>query len=157
MDKRVIQMPIMKDYNMLSLNANIDKGVIMTFMTYITEEEEKDLDKGGEIKLVRGDMEFTIKPRMVYCYGHVDFTTDSSDYNIIEDFDFLNFLSEVGIHIPSDYNYKKHECHSPINKVRWTETWNPARIAQYAHARLGKPDRIVLFKYIKDIFNNYLC
>lgn len=143
-------MPIMKDYHMLSLNKDAEKNIIMTMMTYITEDEEKVLDNGKELHLVRGTMEFNISPRKVYCYGHVDFTTDSSDYNIIEDFDFLNYLNDVGIHIPSDYRYKTHSCYSPIDRVRWTETWNPAEVAQYAHGRIGKPDRIVLFKYIKE-------
>lgn len=151
MNKIIFKMPIMKDYHMLSVNKDVEKNIIMTFMTYITEEDEKVLDKGEVLHLVRGDMEFNITPKKVYCYGHVDFTKDSSDYNIISDFDFLNFLNDVGIHIPSDYNYKTHECCSPINRIRWTETWNPAEVAQYAHARLGKPERIVLFRHTKEI------
>lgn len=150
MSKTIIPMPIMKDYHMLSLNKDAEKNIIMTMMTYITEDEEKLLDNGKELHLVRGNMEFNISSRKIYCYGHVDFTTNSSDYNIIDDFDFLNYLNEVGIHIPSDYNYKKHECKSPIDRVRWTESWSPAKVAQYAYARIGKPDRIVLFKHTKE-------
>lgn len=150
MDKTIIPMPIMKDYHMLSLNKDAERNIIMTIMTYITEAEEKVLDSGKVLHITRGDMSFDITPRKVYCYGHVDFTTDSSDYNIVEDFDFLNYLNDVGVHVPSDYDYKHHVCVSPIGRIRWTETWNPAAVAQYAHGRIGKPDRIVLFKYIKE-------
>ena len=126
----------MKDYHTLSVDRVSSKNIILTMITYITEEEEKDLDKGKDIHLVRGDMTFDINSKQVYCYGSVDLTTGSDDYNLIEDspiFNFLSFLVESGIHIPSDYVFEKHECHSPIDRIRWTETWNPARVAQYSY------------------------
>lgn len=144
----IIPMPITKDYYMLNKRLAPNKTTIATFMTYITEEEEHELDNNKTLNLERGDMSFTIEPINVYCYGVVDFNTDSSDYNIIEDFDFLNYLSSSGISIPSDYNFKTHQCKSPSNRIRWTETFNSAELAQYAYASIDKPERIVLFKHI---------
>ena len=117
-------------------------------MTYITEEEENKLDNSENIVIDRGDISFDIKPNNVYCYGSVDFSTDSSDYNIIDDFDFLKHLTDTGVKIPSDYNYKEHACYSPLSRCRWTETWSPAELAQIAYSYIGKPERIVLFKHV---------
>lgn len=115
-------------------------------MTYISEKEEIALDKGETINLKRGNRTWTITTRNIYCYGEVDFNTGSEDMKQIDTFDFLNYLGGVGLHIYSDYHYDTHECHSPIKNCRWTETWHPAKIAQYAHGCLKKPQRIVLFK-----------
>lgn len=144
-----IQMPIWKDYHILNCRKDDKKHVIMTCMTYITIDEEKVLDNNHVLTIVRGDTKFVINPNDVYCYGSVDLRTNSNDYNIIEDFDFLNYLGDVGLKIYADYNYETHTCKTPINRCRYTETWNPAEIVQYAHGVLGKPERIVLFKYYK--------
>ena len=118
-------------------------------MTYISEEEEAALDKGEVLTLKRGNRTMTVMPNHLYCYGEVDFSTNSDDMYQIEDFHFLDYLGAKGLHIYSDYHYDTHECHSPLPQCRWTETWNPAEIAQYAHGCLGKPQRIVLFKIVK--------
>ena len=48
--------------------------------------------------------------------------------------------------VPSDYNYEEHCCYSPIRSYRYYDTTNPAVVAQYMHARLGKPQRCCIFK-----------
>ena len=115
-------------------------------MTYITEEEEQKLDDGKELILKRGNVSFQIHGNNIYCYGEVDFHEGSDDCKQIATFNFLNYLHEKGICIPSDYDYEHHVCNSPINKYRWTETWNPDDLARYAHGCLNKPNRIILFK-----------
>lgn len=143
-------MPTTSTYHILSLNKVSNSRTIMTVMTYITDDEEQLIDAGKNLHLKRGDMTFNITRNRIYCYGNVDLTKGSSDYNIIEDFDFLDFLTDVGIHIQSDYDYNTHKCYSPIDRCRWTETWNPAEVAQFAHGSLNKPEKIVLFKHILD-------
>lgn len=114
-------------------------------MTYITEAEELELDKGKQLILKRGNRNFTVDKNNIYCYGNVDFSEGSDDMKQIATFSFLDYLGAVGIHIPSDYHYDTHECHSPLRCYRWTETWRPEVLAKYAHGCLGKPERIVLF------------
>lgn len=144
-----IQMPIWKDYHILNSRRDDRNNTIMTCMSYLTVDEETVLDKNETLTIVRGDAKFVIKPNDVYCYGSVDLNTNSNDYNIIEDFDFLDYLGSVGLKIYADYNYETHTCRTPINRCRWTETHNPAKVVQYAHGVLGKPERIILFKYCK--------
>ena len=144
-----IQMPIWKDYHILSKHVDDKKNKILICMTYIDSDEEKILDENKLLHIVRGNTTFDIDSRFVYCYGNVNFTTGSPDYNIIENFSFLDYLGCVGLKIYSNYDYKNHVCTSPIDRCLWTETWNPAEVAQYAHGVLGKPNKIVLFKLIK--------
>ena len=112
----------------------------------IDEKEEKKLDKGF-LQCVRDDQTFSIHQNEIVCYGEIDFTTGSDDYNTIEEMTWLEYLGAKGICIPSDYNYEEHCCYSPISKCRYTETFNPARLTQYLHSRLGKPQRVCIFKH----------
>jgi len=111
----------------------------------ITEKEEKQLDKGF-LQTTRDNQTFNIHSNEIICYGEIDFNTGSEDYDVIEDMKWLDHLEAKGICIPSDYNYTNHTCYPPGRKVRWTETFNPAVLAQYIHARLGKPERCCIFK-----------
>lgn len=144
-----IIMPIWKDYHILTSFKPDKKVVVTTIMTYLTEDEEQKLDNNETINITRGDDEFSIKPNDVYCYGNVDFSTNSQDYKIIENFKFLDYLTSKGLPIPSRYDYENHVCESDINRCLWSETWNPAEIAQFAHGSLGKPNKVLLFSYIK--------
>ena len=150
-NENIIQIPTENDYHLLCKHVNDNKDTIMIFMTHITIEEEIEIDNRHTIKIERGNKVFEINPNRgdIYCYGIVDFNTDSSDYNIIDNFNFLKHLNIVGIKIQSRYNYENHTCDSPKEFPLWTETWSPAELAQLAHGYLGKPERIVLFKQVK--------
>lgn len=139
-------MPIFKDYHILTSIPQI-KGIKRIIMTYITEEEEKELDNIGDgcIELDRGNTTFTITGRSIYCYGEVNFESEE-DLNTIDSFRFLGHLQEKGVSVPTDYDYKEHCCYSPTRRYRHTETFKPSVLAKYSHGRLGKPERIVLFK-----------
>ena len=115
-------------------------------MTYITEEEEQNLDEGKELILKRGNTLFKIHGNNIYCYGEVDFHEGSDDCKQIATFTFLDYLGWKGITLPSDYHYDTHECHSPLKSCRWYETWKPDVLARYVHGCLNKPKRIVLFR-----------
>ena len=138
-------MPIYPDYRIL--NKNISSiGTKLTIMIPINEEEEKlidDIDK-QILKFHRGNRSFSVSIRDIYCYGEVDFN-DKDTINQIEDFKFLNYLGEIGVHIYSRYDYNTHSCSSPKRHLLWTETWHPVDLVKMAHGYLGKPQRILLF------------
>ena len=115
-------------------------------MTYIDEDEEFIIDnlKDGILKLDRGNRTFSISMKQIHCYGKVDFH-NQDDLNTIENFKFLDYLGEVGIHIYSNYNYDRHSVTSPKRHALWTETWSPSKLAKMAHGYIGKPQRIILF------------
>lgn len=117
-------------------------------MTYITEEEEHYFDNMTSdtvILLERNNAKFKIKRNQVYCYGIVNFN-NKSDYKQIKEFNFLGYLGVQGIPIPANYNYKEHNCKTSNRRIQYTETWCPAELSRYAHACLGKPERIIIFK-----------
>lgn len=123
--------------------SKTEKEVIIIIS--ITEEEEKALDNGF-LKTTKGGQTFTIHGYEVICYGEIDFDTNSEDYLVIEDMNWLNYLDVKGIYIPADYNYDEHCCYPPERRVRYTETFNPAVLTQYLYAKLGKPKRCCIFK-----------
>jgi len=139
----------MKDYHLLSSHKEPNRKTVLLYMTYISKEEEKLLDANKQLDVIRGNQNFSINLNNTYCYGQVDFNTGSDDMYDIEDFDFLDYLTGFsGIHIRNGYNYKEHTCTSTERRCGWTETWNPAIVAQFAHGCLGKPERIVLFRKV---------
>lgn len=139
-------MPITKDYRILACNNAVRSNKQLIIMTYISEEEEELLDKGKTLILTRGDKTLKVEINKTYCYGEIDFTNGSDDMETIDNFDFLNYLGSFkGIPIHADYNYETHSCCSPVKGLRWSETFHPSVVAQYAHGCLGKPQRVVLF------------
>lgn len=141
-----IPMPKCNDYYVVACDKI--KKVVRTkvIMTYITIKEEAALDKRENISIIRGDKTFDIDIKNIYCYGKIDFRQNSNDMNQMDTFDFLNYLVGSGLHVVSDYDYRNHCCHSPYTFPRWTETFRPSVITQFAHGCLGKPKLIVLFK-----------
>lgn len=118
----------------------------LTVMIPINEDEEKLIDNIDKSTLTfhRGNRSFSIQMRDIYCYGEVDFNNKET-LDKIEEFNFLDHLGAVGVHIYSRYDYKSHSCTSPMRRCMWTETWNPVELAKMAHGYLGKPQRILLF------------
>lgn len=121
--------------------------VIQTIMTYITEEEEKQLDNKKIIEIERGSRLFQIAPRDVYCYGEIDYHNGTEDYNELAKLKFLNHLSLCGIWIKADYDYEHHVCYSSIKKPTWYDTTRPEVLSQYTHGILGKPKRSIIFSH----------
>lgn len=138
-------MPIFQDYYILISRIDINRRE-QVIMTYITEEEEQELDERNELTLKRNNIVFQIHSNNVYCYGEVNFKEGSDDCKQIATFNFLDYLGWKGIMLPSDYHYDTHECHSPLTSYRWYETWQPDILARYAHGCLNKPKRIILFR-----------
>ena len=138
-------MPIFQDYYILVSRTDARRKE-QIIMTYLTEEEEQNLDDGKELILKRGNSSFRVHCNNIYCYGEVDFHEGSDDCKQIATFNFLDYLDWKGIVIPSDYHYDTHECHSPIKSYRIYETWKPDVLSRYAHGCLNKPKRVVLFR-----------
>ena len=129
-----------------SINRNANKELII--MIPITEDDEKQLDKGS-LHIIKGDQEFVILPDKIICYGKIDFSNNSEDLDTISNMNWLDHLILRGVTVPSDYNYEEHSCCPPGKYIRYYDTTNPAVIVKYAHACLGKPERCCIFKQIK--------
>lgn len=140
-----IPLPSSRTYHIL--NKYITKNSIKaTFMIAISEKEEAEIDNidKNTIQFHRGNKTFNVTKKDIYCYGEIDFD-DESTLNQINDFTFLNYLDEVGVPIPSNYDYKTHSCTSPKRNYLWAESWDTLELTKMAHGYLGKPQRILLF------------
>lgn len=138
-------MSVNTDFQILTslIKSNKKEQVILS---YLSEEDEKLLDKNSPIIITRGNHTFNITKNQVYCYGDVDFSEDSDDLYEIDNFKFLDSIGAYGIKIPSNYNYDTHSCSSPFKYYMYKETWSPAELTRYHHGCLGKPNKIILFK-----------
>lgn len=142
-------MPIWKYYYIMNYDILNSGKVVYIIISYLSETEEKELDNIGRVVLKRGNEQFKISIRDVYCYGEIDFSTNSQDFKQLDDFDLCSIKLMHGQDIWSDYSYAQHKCFSPTNRVRWTETWSSAIYAQQCHGMIGKPERTIIFKYTK--------
>ena len=143
-------MPISKDYQTVIYHTNTTNKEgrpteqVRIIMAPITEKEEALLDEGKAFIIHRGDLSFNLNSDNVLAYGEVDFHNDSDDYeNIIKVIPYRDI-----IHLPFNYDYDTHTCKTKTKCYQTYETDNIGAIAQYAHGRLGKPKRVVIFKLI---------
>lgn len=125
-----------------SINKTQIESVIMI---PITEKEEQELDN-GVLHYVRENIDIVIDSKSKPIYGEIDFHTNSDDYKVLETMDWLDYITLCGIHVPANYNYEEHCCYSPIRRYKTYDTVNPAVVAQYKHAFIGKPQRVCIFK-----------
>lgn len=117
-------------------------------VTALTKAEEEELDNKKPITINRGDLSFYVTPEQVEVYGIVDFATDSSDMKTVSTFGWLSNRIYAGMPIPAKYDHENHCAYSDLKVARWSETWNPAEALRYCHGLIGKPERIIVFKYI---------
>ena len=138
-------MPISKDYQTvichIENSGKLTKGV-RVLMVPITYFQESQLDRGFTIKYKSKDFTFEIGKHNLVCYGEVDFHTNSEDYENIRE--LINFNDIV--HLPANYDYDTHTCKTDVNMYKTYESTDVAAMTQYAHGRLGKPERVAIFK-----------
>ena len=139
-------MPTTEHYYVVNSRITNTKRKELVILTYLTPEEENELDENNKVTLTRANQTFSIRKNNIYCYGDVDLKEGSDDSHEIANFDFLDYLNGIGVKIPSDYDYEHHVCRSTINKYRITETWRPDVLVRYAHGCLNKPKKILLFR-----------
>ena len=143
-------MPISKDYQTVIYHTNMTNKEgrpteqVRILMAPITEKEEALLDKGKAFTIHRGDLSFSLNSDNVFAYGEVDFHKDTEDYENIGS--LIPYRDRV--HLPLYYDYDTHTCKTKIKRYQTYETDNIGAMAQYAHGRLGKPKRVVIFKLI---------
>ena len=147
---KVIPMPISKDYQTVIYHTNMTNKEgrpteqVRILMAPITEKEEALLDDGKAFIIHRGDLSFNLSSDNVFAYGEVDFHKGTEDY---ENIGYLIPYRDR-VHLPLHYDYDTHTCKTKLKRYQTYETDNIGAMAQYAHGRLGKPKRVVIFKLI---------
>ncbi len=146
----MFQIPLSIVQNFLILSRNkVGKSTKATIMIAIDEDEEKIIDNIDKsiISFTRGNKTFEVTMKDIYCYGEIDFE-DKNTLDKINTFKFLDYLGNSGIYIYSNYDYEHNAVNTPKKHPMWTETWSPLQLIKYAHGRMGKPQRVLLFNQI---------
>lgn len=141
-----IKLPVRKDYYGINTWKSMGRTIAVV-MTSITEEEENSIDHNEDLGITRGGVYFRVKPKNIYCYGEVDFSDGSDDLYTVDTFDWTDHCIEKGLPVYSNYDFKTHTCQSDLKRPRWHDSFSCAKVAQQAYAFIGKPKRIVIFKY----------
>lgn len=141
-------------------------GVEQLIMIPITDSDEYILD------IIMGNVEesndkiesvtlqnYTIKKDNILAYGHINLKDNSKDFLSLETLKLHNFDIHKGVKIPNNYDYENNCCYvekgkrpnylnSPtlqMDGIDWTTTTNIAKVIQYNHGILGKPNKVVIF------------
>lgn len=116
-------------------------------MISITENEEKELDKGNLVT-VKDNQRFTINTYNIICYGAIDFNLKSDDFDTLLSLDFINPTGTLGVSIPTNYDYETHSCTLIDRRIKYFDSTNPGLVCRYFHGKLGKPERVCIFREI---------
>lgn len=141
-------------------------GVEQLIMIPITDSDEYILDIiMGNAEEIHDKIElinlqdYTIKKYNVLAYGHINLKDNSKDFLSLETLKLHNFDIHKGVKIPNNYDYENNCCYvekgkrpnylnSPtlqMDGIDWTTTTNIAKVIQYNHGILGKPNKVVIF------------
>ena len=119
-------------------------------MEAITEKEEKRIDKSPVYyDSLRHELKngIIIEGKDIYAYGQIDFTKEE-DINLIKR---LNFTYEGGNNwVETSFNYDDGTITSIDGISKGSVTYDPVLWAKYNHVRIGKPERIIIYK-IKNV------
>lgn len=134
-----------------SPSENHGFGVIMA---PITEEQEKQLYENDYIIIKNQfNKQFVINDKVCYAYGTLDLSPNSDDIRKIIDSHWFDNVY-VNIIVFTRYDYDTHTVTSDVVGGRWYETNNVNNYLPFLYAKLGKPDRVVIFRCSTDIFSS---
>lgn len=141
-------------------------GVEQLIMIPISDENEYTLDaiigNAEEVHDIIHEtniQDYKLSKNNILAYGHINLKDNSKDFLSLETLKLHNFDIHKGVKIPNNYDYENHCCYvekgkrpnylnSPtlqMDGIDWTTTTNIAKVIQYNHGMLGKPNKVVIF------------
>lgn len=119
---------------------------VSVIMAPITEQQEKLLDDDQVISVVdQFDRTFIVNPKNCYAYGKLDLSPNSDNIETIAKANWFKYFY-VNIILTGKYDYNTHTVTSDVVGGRWYETDNIKDYLPYLHGKIGKPERVVIFK-----------
>lgn len=126
-------------------------GVIMA---PITEEQEKQLSENNYITITdQFNRTFIINDKTCYAYGTIDLSPRSNNIAKIAKSGWFDSLY-VNIFVFTRYDYDTHTVTSDVAGGRWYETDNVENYLPFLHGKIGKPERVVIFRKDFDILSS---
>ena len=129
-----------------------DNGGVKVIMAPITEAQEQQLDN-EECIVVKDQFNhsFVVEPKACYAYGKLDLSPKSDDMDKISRANWFNKLY-INIYMFTDYDYNTNIVTSDVIGGRWYETSNISTYLPFLHGKIGKPERVVIFRDFFDVF-----
>ena len=111
----------------------------------ITEEQEERIDKSklyyGQLHYEKDDI--IVEGRNIIMYGEINIK-DKDDIDLINHFNLINV---DGSWIYSNFDYKKGIAVINDDKTFTYPTYNALEWFKYCYCMIGKPKRIIVYKY----------
>lgn len=125
---------------------------VKVIMAAINEEQEELLDNEEFIELKdQFGKSFNVNPKSCYAYGKLDLSPKSDDIDKISKANWFRNLY-VNIFVFTKYDYNTHTVTSDVEGGRWYETNNIETYLPFLYGKIGKPERVVIFREEMDIF-----
>ena len=115
------------------------------YMSYLTDEEEQELEENKEIHITRDNRTFFIDAKNIFGFGEMNFDEDSVDIDILDSQRWFSPNDSRGRIIPV-FDYKRALIKKENGSLKTFETWCNSEIAKYAYCCLGKPKKAIIFK-----------
>ena len=140
---KIIKMPIREYMCLFTPKAGYDNTT--AYVVGISEEEEQELLKNNKVTLTKDNKTFDIMLDHCFCYGNINFSSESDDLDTIKESGLFNNY-DIQYVLYANYDYETHTCKTELTRPKWYDSWDIKDILQYIHGCLGKPNHVVIFK-----------
>lgn len=128
-----------------------ENGGTRVIMAPITAEQEEQLNNEDYIVIKdQFGQPFVVTDNKCYAYGELDLSPKSDNIRKIAKSNWFKNLY-VNIIMLSEYDYETNTVTSDVEGGRWYETDNVEIYLPFLHAKIGKPERVVIFRDDLDI------
>lgn len=123
-----------------------ENGGARVIMAPITAEQEEQLNNEDYIIIKdQFGQSFVVTDNKCYAYGELDLSPKSDNIRKIAESNWFKNLY-INIIMLSEYDYETNTVTSDVEGGRWYETDNVETYLPFLHAKIGKPERVVIFR-----------
>lgn len=130
------------------LNRN---GNTYLVMESITEKEEQELDTLADLEQMRYivDNKYIVNSENIFLYGQINLN-DKNDINLLLKSHIITPEINNAANIPSNLDYETGDVYADKDGIyKCHDTWNKIDWFKFNHVLLGKPERVIIYKIVK--------
>ena len=130
------------------LNRNGNSYLVMES---ITEKEEQELDTLADLEQMRYivDNKYIVNSESIFLYGQINLN-DKNDINLILKSHIITPEINNAANIPSNLDYETGDVYADKDGIyKCHDTWNKIDWFKFNHVLLGKPERVIIYKIVK--------
>ena len=130
------------------LNRNGNSYLVMES---ITEKEEQELDTLADLEQMRYivDNKYIVNSESIFLYGQINLN-DKNDINLLSKSHIITPEINNAANIPSNFDYETGDVYADKDGIfKCHDTWNKIDWFKFNHVLLGKPERVIIYKIVK--------